>query len=229
LFTILIGMGTPSTPDRAAVLTSSRGRPPRLDAGHTVEVALRLLNEVGLDALTMRRVADGVNAQVGALYRYFPTKQDLLAAMAERILSGCAEAPPEGDWLEQVTEMARRMRNALLGHRDGARVYAGTHSTGTNTLGFADTLIGVLRGAGFPDGDAARAALAVVFYTLGHTLEEQAAAEGAGEHLRHAIASAGFPHLAATETVLTSSDFATHFEFGLRLITRGLRGQGTEP
>lgn len=127
------------------------------------------------------------------------------------------------------------MRAALLGRRDGARVYAGTHSTGSHTLGFADTLIGVLREADFAPDDAARAALAVAHFTIGHTLEEQAALQVAGDgpadpdRLRAAVTPAQYPHLAPALPVFAGTDFAAHFAFGLRLLIEGLRATGPGP
>ncbi len=221
-------MGSMSSPSSPA-----RGRPARLDRARTVQTALDLLNESGLDALTMRRLADAMGVQAGALYRYFATKQDLLTAMAERMVGGVADAagPPagDGDWSERVARLARALRTALLAHRDGARVFAGTHSTGPNTLGFAESLVGVLREAGFGDGEAARALYAVANFTVGHTLEEQAALRpgdggltDAGV-LHEATVAGTYPHLVATLPVLTTTDFAAHFEFGLRLLLDGLR------
>ncbi|MEV6395439.1 TetR/AcrR family transcriptional regulator [Streptomyces sp. NPDC051907] len=210
----------------------TRGRPPRLDQARTVETALDLLDEAGLDALTMRRLADAMGVQAGALYRYFATKQELLTAMAERMLSdvGAPAGPTGGDWSERLADLARAMRTALLAHRDGARVFAGTHSTGAHTLHFADTVTGVLRKAGFDDADAARALMAVAHFTVGHTLEEQAAALEPGTEapadpgrLADAVAAGSYPHLTATLPVLTSTDFTAHFEFGLRLLVEGLR------
>ncbi|MFE6287000.1 TetR/AcrR family transcriptional regulator [Streptomyces sp. NPDC057877] len=217
-------MSSPSSP--------TRGRPARLDQARTVQTALDLLNESGLDALTMRRLADAMGVQAGALYRYFATKQDLLTAMAERMVGGVADAAgPEGDgdWSERVARLARALRAALLAHRDGARVFAGTHATGPNTLGFADSLMGVLRAAGFGGAEAARALYAVANFTVGHTLEEQAALRpGDGgptgaEALREAVAEGAYPHLAAALPVLSGTDFTAHFEFGLRLLLDGLR------
>ncbi|MCX4821419.1 TetR/AcrR family transcriptional regulator [Streptomyces sp. NBC_01142] len=216
-------MSNPSTP--------ARGRPARLDPAATVETALDLLDEAGLDALTMRRLADAMGVQAGALYRYFATKQDLLTAMAERILAEALapEGSTDGDWDSRLPALARGMRAALLARRDGARVFAGTHSTGTHTLTFADTVIGVLRDAGFDDDAAARTLLTVTSFTVGHTLEEQAAlghhngAPADANRLREAVADEGYPHLTATLPLLTGSDFAAHFEFGLRLLVQGLR------
>ncbi|MFG2327480.1 TetR/AcrR family transcriptional regulator [Streptomyces sp. NPDC048568] len=217
-------MSSPSSP--------TRGRPARLDQARTVQTALDLLNESGLDALTMRRLADAMGVRAGALYRYVATKQDLLTAMAERMVDGVADAAGptgDGDWNERAARLARALRTALLAHRDGARVFAGTHSTGPNTLGFADSFVGELREAGFGDGEAARALYAVTNFTVGHTLEEQAAVQpGAGGPadagaLREAVVTETYPHLAATLPVLTSTDFTAHFEFGLRLLLDGLR------
>lgn len=172
MFTIVRVMSSPSTP--------ARGRPARLDRTRTVDTALELLDEVGLDALTMRRLADAMDVQAGALYRYFATKGDLLTAMAERMLADLAAAKSDGDWSEQLASLARGMRRALLARRDGARVYAGTHATGPHTLGFAEAVVGVLRTAGFGAQEAARTLMAVAHLTIGHTLEEQAALQPVG-------------------------------------------------
>ncbi|MFD9452414.1 TetR/AcrR family transcriptional regulator [Streptomyces sp. NPDC059985] len=216
-------MSTPSTS------RPTRGRPPRLDQARTVESALALLNDSGLDALTMRRLADAMGVQAGALYRYFRTKDDLLTAMAERMMAGVCAPAGGADWSERLSVLARTLRQALLAHRDGARVFAGTHSTGPGTLGFAEDCIGILRNAGFTDADAARALMAVVHFTIGHTLEEQAALRPGGGSpadpnvLREAVSPDEYPHLTAALPTLTDADYAPHFEFGLALLVTGLQ------
>ncbi|QKW24877.1 TetR/AcrR family transcriptional regulator [Streptomyces seoulensis] len=206
----------------------ARGRPPRLDQARTVETALALLNDAGLDALTMRRLAEAMGVQAGALYRYFRTKEDLLTAMAERMMAGVRGPAGGADWRDRLSGLAGALRQALLAHRDGARVFAGTHSTGPGTLGFAETCTGVLRDAGFSDADAARAVMAVVHFTVGHTLEEQAALRPDGdspadpEVLREAVASGAYPHLTAALPTLAEPDYTPHFDFGLALLVAGL-------
>ncbi|APY89861.1 TetR family transcriptional regulator [Streptomyces alfalfae] len=212
----------------------ARGRPPRLSRDRALHTALDLLDRSGLDALTMRRLADALEVRAGALYRYFATKQDLLTAMAERMMEGVTEAAAEGgegDWGERLAALARAMRTALLGHRDGARVFAGTHATGANILGYADTVVGLLREAGFADDDAARALYTVANFTVGHTLEEQAALHPGEERpadpglLRDAVEAGAYPHLGATLPALASGDFDRLFEFGLGLLVDGLRAR----
>ncbi|GAA2324856.1 TetR/AcrR family transcriptional regulator [Streptomyces kunmingensis] len=211
--------------------TPGRGRPARLDRAGTVDTALELLDELGLDALTMRRLADRLGVQAGALYRHFTTKQDLLTAMAERML-GDIRTPPgaPADWAGHLRALARAMRRALLARRDGARVFGGTHSVGPHTLGFAESVLGVLREAGFTDEDAARTCMTLVNFTLGHTLEEQAASapsEGGSpvdaDRLRNAVLAGPYPHLTAAMPVLTSTDFDAHFAFALDIQIAGLR------
>jgi TetR/AcrR family tetracycline transcriptional repressor len=207
--------------------TGNRGRTPRLSAAATVDAALRLLDEHGLDGLTMRRVAHAMDAQVGALYRYFPTKQSLLAAMAERMLEGCVDPVPRGEWPEKVQELARRMRIGLLAHRDGARVYAGTHAIGPNTLGYADMFIGILIEAGFSESDSADAAMMIIRFTTGHTLEEQAVQDAPDPTpLETAIEEGDFPHLSTVLTFLTTPDSTGQFEFGLGVAIAGLQMAG---
>ncbi|MEW2387160.1 TetR/AcrR family transcriptional regulator [Streptomyces venezuelae] len=208
----------------------SRGRPARLDRAKTVETALELLDDVGLEALTMRRLAERLGVRAGALYRHFTTKQDLLTAMAERMLGDVHASPEAADWAGRLRALARALRRALLAHRDGARVFGGTHSVGPHTLAFAESVVGVLREAGFGDEDAGRTLMALVNFTLGHTLEEQAAVapreDGAPDdpgRLRSAVLAGPYPHLAATVPVLTSADFDAHFEFALDLQVEGLR------
>ncbi|MBG6064577.1 TetR/AcrR family transcriptional regulator [Micromonospora ureilytica] len=216
-------MGSEATPEPRSGPT--RGRPPRLDRDRTVDEALRLLDEGGLEALTMRRLADALNAQAGALYRYFATKQDLLTAMADRMLTGCADVADSPDWAQTVTTLAHQLRASLLSHRDGARVYAGTRSTGPNTLRFAETAVAALIKADFAPDDAARAMFSIVHFTIGHTLEEQAAASDPADfaHLRRALDPGTYPALTAAGTALTDPSFATHFEFGLTALIGGLR------
>ncbi|MTD56511.1 TetR family transcriptional regulator [Amycolatopsis sp. RM579] len=207
----------------------TRGRPPAADRANVTAAALRLLDEAGLDALTMRKLATAVGVQVGTLYGYFPTKRALLTAMAEAMLNGCrdaAEGVPQPR--ERVWALAKSLRTALLSYRDGARVYAGTHATGPNTLGFADALNGALREAGLDAPAAMKSALLILHFATGHVLEEQAAIQSGPElpadidNLRQAIRKGDYPHLAQAQDHLTGMDLTELFEQGLRLLTSEL-------
>ena len=65
-------------------MTAALNRLPLLDREHVVRVALRLLDEAGLDGLTLRRLAAELDVKAPALYWHFANKQDLLDHMAPR-------------------------------------------------------------------------------------------------------------------------------------------------
>ena len=58
----------------------------RLSREQVLSTALELLDEVGLDHLTMRRLATALSVQNGATYWHFRSKQALLEAMADTLL-----------------------------------------------------------------------------------------------------------------------------------------------
>src|SRR6185312_4685509 len=96
----------------------------RISRQQVLGAALELLDEVGLDQLTMRRLATALGVQNGATYWHFRSKQALLEAMADAMLAGVADVAP-GPWDARVPELATRLRRALLARRDGARVFSG--------------------------------------------------------------------------------------------------------
>jgi TetR/AcrR family transcriptional regulator, tetracycline repressor protein len=143
--------------------------------------ALDLLDAEGLDALTMRKLATSLHVQAGALYWHFDCKRALVDAMAERLAAdvGRPGATGDGTWDKQLTELAVRLRRALLAHRDGARVVTETACAagGANTLLVGRTSTELLISAGFPPEQAAWLTFALIHYVLGQTMGEQARAE----------------------------------------------------
>src|SRR5215475_5164661 len=94
-----------------------------LDRARVVKAAIDLLDEVGLDGLTLRRLAKKLGVQAPALYWHFKSKQELLDQMIATIAAN--EAPiraqePGESWDTWLAERARTMHTALDNHRDGA-------------------------------------------------------------------------------------------------------------
>src|SRR6185369_8935081 len=78
------------------------------------------------------------------------------------------------DWAEWVAARARTLRRILLRYRDGARVFAGTNLTGPDMPRAMELTLRLLVDAGFELPTAARGFAAVLHYTVGYTIEEQA-------------------------------------------------------
>ncbi len=148
----------------------------RLERQKVVEEALRLLNEVGIEGLTTRRLAQALGVQGPALYWHFKNKQELLDDMARAILKDAyGPLTPGRDWADWMAEGARRVRRQLLSYRDGARILAGFRPS--SPLGRFDQApwFEILAQAGFKETDALWAMLTVALFTLGWTMDEQAA------------------------------------------------------
>ncbi|WP_331772020.1 TetR/AcrR family transcriptional regulator C-terminal domain-containing protein (plasmid) [Embleya sp. NBC_00888] len=191
--------------------------------------AIALLDVEGLDGLTTRKLGAALNVRGPALYRHFPSKEALLDAMADRLLEAVAAPLPAGPWDEQLTFLAGRLRAALLSHRDGARVVAGTYVAGPNTRLVEDAVFGILQAADFPAERAGWVALSLGHYVLGHTIEEQAqaqlSADGIWKDRKDALV-VGRPDSEYVRTALTTAfdaDPAERFAYGVRLILDGVR------
>lgn len=136
--------------------------PGRHDRTAVIDCALRLLDDVGLPDLSMRRLAAELDVQPSALYWHFPSKQELLAAVADRILL----TVPEPDLRMPLDETAATIRDALLAYRDGAEVVMSTYALRLGTRRAQDALLASLP----EDARSAPAADAIFEFILGHAM-----------------------------------------------------------
>jgi TetR/AcrR family tetracycline transcriptional repressor len=147
-----------------------------LDRDTIVTVALELLDTVGLDGLTLRRLAQELGVQAPALYWHVRNKQELLDLMAARLIEEAPPADPDlvgRPWPELLTAAAHHQRQRLLAHRDGARLVAGTRPLET-LLPRLEAMLGPFVAAGFTPGQALRAIMTISLFVSGFVLEEQA-------------------------------------------------------
>ena len=195
-----------------------------------VDGALKLLDAEGLDGLTMRKLGAALGVQGGALYRHFPSKEALLDAMADKLTEEFLADPlPDVPWRDQIRILGDRARTALLAHRDGARVVAGTFAPGPNTITAGDLSVKILCRAGLPPAQAGWLAFALMYYVLGHIIEEQAQARlPAGDDWRSRNArietEVSPQYLEAMDSV-TSTDPAERFAYGLNVFIEGIASQ----
>ena len=118
----------------------------------------------------MRRLAAALGVQNGATYWHFRSKQALLEAMADTLLAGLtAGLDTESPWTERITELARRLRRALLSRRDGARLSSAAFFPLPNALAYGEAVIAALGESGLSSRDAAWAADTLTYYVVGHT------------------------------------------------------------
>lgn len=187
-------------------------RATRLNRDVVTGAALDLLDEVGLDAVSTRRLAQRLGVEQPSLYWHFRDKSQLLAAMAEAAMAPHAAAPlpgPDDEPLAWFRENARSLRRTLLRRRDGARLHAGSRPAGDD-LGRITHKLTFLTTHGLPEPVARMALLAAGRFTVGSVLEEQA-------DLASGAAGSG-----PEEAVAPAVDHDAAFEAGLGLLTDGL-------
>lgn len=167
-------------------VTAAEVRPP-LDRAAIVLAALRLLDEVGLDQLSTRRLAAELGVKGPSLYWHFRNMGELRDLMADKLL-GDALPPPDAfdDWRTWLAEGARGYRRAALSHRDGARILAAARPTEARRRNRFEPNIARLQAEGFDERDAWGAFLVLARYAMGFALAEQAG-RGATENSTEAF------------------------------------------
>ena len=99
-----------------------------LDRATIVKTALRLLDEVGIDGLSTRRLAAELGIKSASLYWHFKDKNELLNEMSGVMFEECLLRPETDkagfEWSDWLMEGARRIRRTALSRRDGAQVMA---------------------------------------------------------------------------------------------------------
>jgi TetR/AcrR family transcriptional regulator, tetracycline repressor protein len=176
-----------------------------------VDKAVQLLDEYGIADLTMRRLARELNVSPGALYWHFANKQQLLGAVADRILASVDDVP--ASWRDRITGICGCLRDALLSHTDGAELVSASFAAGQSEA-MAQILARLSAAAveaGVESAHAELAARTVVYYVLGFTADEQS-------RLQWDAAGADLPY----EQSVLSEDPSARFAFGVRLLVDGI-------
>ncbi|GAB2685947.1 TetR family transcriptional regulator BioQ [Saccharopolyspora gloriosae] len=144
-----------------------------------VDRALAVLDEYGLESLTMRRLASELGVQPSALYHHVPNKQTLLAAIADEILRRGRRPHRATEWDGRVVELCGQLRDAMLAYRDGAEVVATAHTFGLGRDDTADRLRDALHDGGLPPDLVDLATRTFLHLVFGHATEEQTALQAA--------------------------------------------------
>jgi TetR/AcrR family tetracycline transcriptional repressor len=205
-----------------------------LSRSEVLDGAMAQLQSEGLNALTMRSLADSLGVQAGAIYWHFKNKQDLYDAMVDAMFEGSLEPPVSGTWDQRLKELSRRLAAAVARRRDGARLATLALKPGPSTLALTEEILAAARASGLSAKESLWAAAALGYYVLGYVTDMQAT-EAARAHglesilnkFKKELARGQYPHLLETskgglEPLMSAKSFAERFEFGLSMILDGL-------
>ncbi|MEU8206211.1 TetR/AcrR family transcriptional regulator [Streptosporangium sp. NPDC049046] len=123
----------------------ARGPKPVYSRAQITEAAIRIADAEGLEAATMRRIAAEIGAGAMSLYRYVPSRDDLVELMADRLMGEIdVEGMPSGDWRADLTRYADEWRAMWLRHPWIATVQRSLPGFGPSQLLLIERLMGVL-------------------------------------------------------------------------------------
>jgi AcrR family transcriptional regulator len=203
-----------------------------------VEAAIRVLDAEGLDAVSMRRVAQELDTGAASLYAHVANKKELLDLVFDRIV-GEMELPPPGDpaaWREQIRELGISMHATMSAHADVARVALANIPLGPNALRISERMMAVMVAGGVDIQAAAwfldRMSLYIVAEAYEGTLWElpegfnpETDRDALIAPLKQYFASLPvehFPTIVAHVDEMVSGDKDQRFLFGLDLLLDGL-------
>jgi TetR/AcrR family transcriptional regulator, tetracycline repressor protein len=193
-----------------------------------VRAALRLVDEQGLGALTMRALATELKVSPMALYNHVSGKEELLDLMLDLMLGEVDCSATEGDWLAQLRALVCSFDRALSAHHHLAQVYTMRIKIGPNGLRVIERAIGLLRQAGFAPPDAAAAFLTLFTYTAGrHHMGSIAPFSGTapekGTKYYLALPPEQIPSILEVRAHLGGVHKPGVFEYGLDALLTGLK------
>ena len=198
--------------------------------------ALNLLNEVGLEELTLRRLGAALKVRAGATYWHFKSKEELLDEMATLLLAdaapGLLPTRKQADWKVWVAAFGEGLRKALLRYRDGARMVTGTKLTNAEYMKTAEAIGAQLLKAGFTLRQGVVLLSTVYNYTLSFVIEEQAVFPRPGERSKQydlrkrseSLSSEALPLMRQAGPILFDR-FEQRYKEGLALILQGAASQ----
>lgn len=204
----------------------------KINRGMVTRAGLKLLNEIGLEQLTLRRLGEELEVQAATIYWHFKSKAELIDEMATTVLTeGAASLLPRrapSDWKVWASVYGEGLRKTLLAYRDGARMVSGTRLTTTDPLITTEKIAAQLIAAGFSVRAAVVLLSTIYNYTLSFVMEEQAVFPYPGERSPlYSVAGRSarldpevFPYHRQASSILFDR-FDRRYKEGLALILKG--------
>ena len=158
---------------RPVAATRGPGRPP-VPIDRIVGAALQIIDDEGLDALSMRSLAKRLNSSTATLYRHFPTREALIQSVIDQVLGETdtdAENYRSLDWRQGLEKISRAIFEAFRKHRQAALLLADHTPVGPNAAAVRERTLSVLIDGGFSVPLAARSAAMIGHLILGFAIQ----------------------------------------------------------
>lgn len=202
-----------------------------LNRDRILRAALELADREGIDALSMRKLAQALGVEAMSLYNHVANKDEILAGMVDAVFTE-VDLPDGGDWKTAMRQRYLSTRDTFARHPWALGLLHAQTYLGDATLRHHDEVLGRLRRAGFSIESAGYACSILDSYTYGFALREQRLPFDSSKqpddgraNLAMQLASQAYPYLAEMAMAMAQNPGHTHtreFTFGLDLILGAL-------
>jgi AcrR family transcriptional regulator len=206
----------------------------RLSRDQVLSTAIDRADKGGLEALTMRSLAEELGVAPMALYNHVASKDDLIDAMVDVVFGEIGVPSGGGDWKSAMRRRAISVRDVLLRHRWAIGLMESRRRPGPANLRHHDAVIGRLRAAGFSVEMAAHAYSLLDSYIYGFALTKMTLPFETSEEIADVAQGMlqpfpvnEYPNLVEfiTEHAMKPGyDYGDEFEYGLEVILDGIEG-----
>lgn len=202
-------------------------RPPKISRDDVLRAALRIVDDDGLDGLTMRSLGAALSVDPMAVYRLFPSKSAVAAALADQFWASWSLPPLEdsADWRAYAVTLMSDVRVRLSGHPHLIPVIATHPLTSPAALSVADEAVGRLIDAGAPvHPELGHLVNTLVMLTVASALGEHTPPAGGGEDaadLQEATDLTELPHLGLLVQRGWAPSFEEQFAGAVRAVVTG--------
>ncbi len=236
--------GVSSDPSAHARPRSRRDRPakPALSRDAIIDAALAIVGKEGVDALSMRRLAQALDTGPASIYVYVANRDELWDLIFDAAVGTIETEPTDpARWREQLHALAGRMVHMMAVEYPGmARLAMARIPVGENALRTSESLLSLLKAGGVSDQAAAYAADLLSMYVTATAYEQSLYAQlyNDPDHERReveriaerfaSVSPERFPTIFALREELTSGDGEERFALGIDVLVNGLLATSTE-
>jgi TetR/AcrR family tetracycline transcriptional repressor len=206
---------------------AKRAAHPPLDRDRIVAAALGILDGEGVEALSLRRLADALGVTPMSIYWHVRDKAELLELVGQAVFAEIEIPPARGDWREQLTDLHRAMLVGLLKHPNALDVLIGRARYGAAGVTMFERLLTILLGAGLSPQTAFDAYMILYEYLLGFTAVANRAPEfremqQQGVVYLLSLPAERFPSIATVAPTIGHRSLEEQFEIGLAVLIEGI-------
>jgi AcrR family transcriptional regulator len=197
-----------------------------------LRAAVELADKVGVDSLTMRKLAEKLGVEAMSLYHHVANKEAILDGMIDLVFSEIELPSLRANWKSAMRRRAISAREVLTRHTWAIGLLESRSNPGLATLRHHDAVIGCLRKGGFSIAMAAHAFSALDSYIYGFVMQEvklpfqtSEELEAMGRRMMAELPLADFPwftEMMVEHAMKPGYAYAKEFTFGLDLILDGL-------